>query len=105
MCSPSHRGPCVPVVVVPRDGYTAVGAPFAYYGVNVRLQRINSFAYNGHATPKGKVRLMGYRPIKPHESLIVSRPANSIPFLGCPRIMEAPGFQFLNLKHLLEYSG
>lgn len=79
-----------------RDCPPRPGDLVAYYVVNVRLLQIDLSTYNGHATPKGKVRLMGYRPIKPHESLIGSRPANSVPFLGCPRILEAPGFQFPN---------
>jgi len=52
--------------------------------------RIAPFAYIGHATPKGKVRFMGYHPIKPHDPLLLSRRVNSIPFLGCPGILEAP---------------
>jgi len=52
--------------------------------------RIAPPAYIGHATPKGKVRFMGHYPIKPHDPLLLSRPANSIPFLGCPGILEAP---------------
>jgi len=46
-------------------------------------------AYNGHATPKAKVRFRGYYPIKPHDPLLMSRPAKSIPFQSCDHTMEA----------------
>lgn len=44
---------------------------------------------NSHATPKGKVRFKEYHLIKPHASVLVSRPANCIPFLSCDSTMEA----------------
>ena len=37
----------------------------------------------------GKVRLKGYHLFKPHASVLVSRPANYIPFLSCDSTMEA----------------
>ena len=47
-----------------------------------------SVPYNSHATPIQEVRFKGYHPIKPHASVLVSRPANCIPFQPCGCTLE-----------------
>jgi len=48
----------------------------------------------------GKVRLKGYHLFKPHASVLVSRPANCIPFLSCDSTMEAATLTFNYFKFL-----